>query len=544
VVVCNPIGDDYIRAHRALRHFAERLQRAGFAVLRFDFHGTGDSSGDERDPDRLPTWLGDIGRAIEELRRRHNVDEVCLAGLRLGATLAMVAAAERGDVDSVILWGPYLTGEAFVRESTGLHRMHRLLEPQSFALEPKEWYAGGEEALGFLLTPQTIDELAHVDLGAVAKPARHALVIGSKNVPSEEKLLAQLAGQGVETEYRHLPGHQFLITTPHHAQVPDEVLNTMVGWLSNHHLERSGSPSPPPLAEARPASLAEQPLFYGQDESLFGILHEPARRRPGERPAIVMLNAGTVHRIGPHRMSVTMARRWAGLGFPVLRVDLPGIGDSPAPIGRPENQCYPDGGVDAVQRAMSALQSKTGATRFLVLGLCSGGDLAFQVGLKDPRVTGAVIMNPRTFCVHDLELVETYKRARYYLDSFLDVHKLRRLFTGQVQLGRALEMLWTNIKGVARRRRVNAEVTSTVNDVPACLRLMAGRGVDTFLVVTEHDPGVEYVDRHFGRGMRELKGVKGFRRADFKGTDHTFTSLFAQNLVANTITEHFAERYS
>src|SRR4051812_29243924 len=83
VVVCNPIGDDYTRAHRPLRHLAERLARAGVAVLRFDFHGTGDSSGDERDPARVATWVDDIDLAADELRRRSGCTAICLAGLRL-----------------------------------------------------------------------------------------------------------------------------------------------------------------------------------------------------------------------------------------------------------------------------------------------------------------------------------------------------------------------------------------------------------------------------------------------------------------------------
>ena len=37
VVLCPPVGADLVRAHRALRHLAERLARAGFDVLRFDF---------------------------------------------------------------------------------------------------------------------------------------------------------------------------------------------------------------------------------------------------------------------------------------------------------------------------------------------------------------------------------------------------------------------------------------------------------------------------------------------------------------------------
>src|SRR5947207_597585 len=90
IVICNPLGDDLCRAHRPLRHLAERLAAGGFPVLRFDYRGTGDSAGDEREPARVAGWLGDIARAVEELRARAGVSRVSLVGLRAGATLAAV----------------------------------------------------------------------------------------------------------------------------------------------------------------------------------------------------------------------------------------------------------------------------------------------------------------------------------------------------------------------------------------------------------------------------------------------------------------------
>ena len=104
VVLCNPIGDDYIRAHRVIRHIAESLSAVGFPVLRFDFHGTGDSAGTEEDPGRVDFWLDDIDLAIEELRKLSGVGQFTLAGLKLGATLAVVAAERRDDIEGLILW--------------------------------------------------------------------------------------------------------------------------------------------------------------------------------------------------------------------------------------------------------------------------------------------------------------------------------------------------------------------------------------------------------------------------------------------------------
>jgi hypothetical protein len=80
-------------------------------------------------------------------------------------------------------------------------------------------------------------------------------------------------------------------------------------------------------------------------------------------------------------------------------------------------------------------------------------------------------------------------------------------------------------------------------DVPECLQLMAKRGVDTFLLVAVHDPGVDYVDVHFGKRMQALASVANYRREDLQGTDHTFTSVWAQQHVRATVKEHLARRH-
>ncbi|HSD86117.1 MAG TPA: alpha/beta fold hydrolase, partial [Kofleriaceae bacterium] len=504
VVLCNPLGDDYVRAHRSLRHLAEDLCAAGFPVLRFDFHGTGDSAGNERDPGRLAAWRRDLGTAIDELRRQSGAAKVAVVGLRLGATIAAEVASQRDDVASVVLWHPFIDGSSFTSETLRMHRMHRMLEPKSFAAGPTE-YADGEEALGFFLTKETIADLERVDLMTLPRrPAPHVLVIGAANVPAEGPLQERLRALGAEVTYRHLPGHKFLISIPHRSTVPQDVIDAIVGWLADTHstLDATAPRSVPRPDRHEASQFVEEPLVFGTTHRLFGILVKPVRDRArSDLPAIIMINAGTVHRIGPHRLYVELARELAELGFHVLRMDLSGIGDSPVASGD-ENLTYPATGLADCQAAMTALGERVGAQRFIFAGLCSGADITFQLGVKDDRVAGVVMMNPLTFCVQDPAFVEGYKGARYYQNTFFNKWSWLRLLRGEVDLVRVAKMLAPKVKGLAAR--VVDRVRPITNggddhaDVPAYLRMMAERGIDTFLVVTEHDPGVDYVDVHFG----------------------------------------------
>src|SRR5262249_39339587 len=125
VILCPPLGSDYICAYRAWRRLAERLASMGFDVLRFDYEGTGGSSGDLEEPCRVRAWLDNIEQVITEARKLTGSSEVALVGLRIGAVLALHAAAGRGGVDRLVLWSAFRSGRAYVRELKALSRLSR-----------------------------------------------------------------------------------------------------------------------------------------------------------------------------------------------------------------------------------------------------------------------------------------------------------------------------------------------------------------------------------------------------------------------------------
>jgi len=526
IVICNPIGDDLCRAHRPLRHLAERLAAAGFPVLRFDYRGTGDSSGDEHESGRVAGWLSDVALAAEEVRARSGVGRVSLVGLRAGATLAAVAA-RANEVDSVVLWSGYPTGAAFVEDIVRTHRLHRKLEPHAFSGGPPA--AGGEEALGFFLSDETIAGLRALDLAEV--PGPRALLVGREGDP--------MAAVWPGAERRIVPEDRFLIVPPHQGPLPAEALAAIEGWLAEVYAREGNGAHLARPARVTPIAGEEAHVIPGAP-SLFAILHRPVAPAAA-LPGIVLVNAGCVPRMGPHRQYVPLARQWAGMGFPVLRLDLSGIGDSPAAAGAEENRTYPPGALAELDRALRWMETVTGAKRFVLVGLCSGADLAFSAA-DDRRVDGIVMMNPRTFCVYELGQVESYKGGRWYQDSLHRKESWAKLFRGEVDLVRVARAVAPRAAQLIGRK-VRRLVKRGDDSVPGRLRALCARGVDVSLIVAPHDPGIDYVDANFGAGMRALGTVPNFQRITIDGTDHTFTALWAQKRIDKLVTKHLVAQH-
>jgi amino acid adenylation domain-containing protein len=157
-VICNPFGQEEIRAHSVLHTFADYLARGGFHVLRFDYYGTGDSEGEDVDVS-FDAWIDDVLRADDEIRRRGACRRSVWLGLRLGATAAALASARSSDAPrKLLLWEPVIDGPTYLRELERAHIRERSdLYERRWARDPKLRARIGEEAqsefLGYPITP-------------------------------------------------------------------------------------------------------------------------------------------------------------------------------------------------------------------------------------------------------------------------------------------------------------------------------------------------------------------------------------------------------
>jgi pimeloyl-ACP methyl ester carboxylesterase len=131
---------------------------------------------------------------------------------------------------------------------------------------------------------------------------------------------------------------------------------------------------------------------FGLDCGLIGTLTLP-RGRPS-RMGLVLFNSGVVHRVGPHRINVKLARQLAERGVASIRFDLHGMGDSARANGA---LAYDAQVVCDLQDAMSLLEQHAGTQRFVLLGFCSGAQQSYLAAEKDHRVDTIVLYDAFAF---------------------------------------------------------------------------------------------------------------------------------------------------
>ena len=181
------------------------------------------------------------------------------------------------------------------------------------------------------------------------------------------------------------------------------------------------------LAQPQAERFSEQAALLGRDGSLVSIIARPPLWQRGDRPAIVILNTGIIHRVGHHRMYVTLSRALAGCGYTVVRFDFSGIGDSPPAKDRmpPVAAC-----LEQIRDVIDSIERSYHIERFVLIGLCSGADHAILHACHDARVVGLVLMDPTlppTFRYYIHYVLQRLPYLRHWLSILTRRSGLKRM---------------------------------------------------------------------------------------------------------------------
>lgn len=574
VVLCAPWGREAVCTHATLRDLAGRLVEAGLPVLRFDAHGCGDATGADTDADRVGAWRRSIHAAADTLRRRAGVRRVVLVGLRLGAMLALQAASERDDVAACVALMPVASGRRYLRELQALRgQTDTDADPQA------DWDVGG-----FVLTAETRAALRALDLAALAVaprlPAERLLVIERADLPSDSSAwCAPLQARGVAVRSLQVDGYDAMMLDPHLARVPGPMCHAVTAWLEALQPSSADLSDEATVRVVRSAAhlclvagpgqvepTLRVPGSEGRDSReavvripspsgwLHGVLATPADGVPATQ-AILILNAGATRRIGPGRLWVSAARRLAPHGAWVLRLDLAGLGDSPAAPGTSGGEVYAPGAVAQALAALRFLREQVGGgVPLRLLGLCAGAYHGLRTALAalDPAAgpppvalvpDTVIVINPLTFDWRPgmrldapLPAHRVAREMARYRDGLLSAAQWRRVLAGGVDLRNPLRVVARSL--VARLVRLGGGVR---DGVPGrALRRLDAAGVRLVFLLADDEPGEALLRTWGGREVDRLQAAGRLVIVPCPGADHTFTTAASRSRLLDRLAEHLA----
>jgi alpha/beta superfamily hydrolase len=408
-VLCSAFGAERNHSHRLLVEWARELCRHGYPALRFDYRGTGDSSGRFEDL-AVGDHLDDIAAAVAELERWTGAPCGGLLGLRLGASLAALASARMGGLRRLVLWEPVADGRAYrdqlLRVTMANELAHAGARHWSRDAIRQEIAAGGRAFVdGFPLKAAMYESLASVEPGRCAGLAAARVLIvqidrGAGGPPRREmeELRRSFAERG-EACLETAEAPPVWLRTRQYLWRPPELFGKTRRWIGAAAGPGTGRLHlPPELPGAAGATrgaeyghIRERPVHFSvAGQTVWGILHLP----PGPaaaRPRVIMLAAGETPRSAVFYSG--LARTLAAAGWPTLRFDPRGIGDSHGEIDtasvaevfvRIQNGLL----VPDALAAIDFLDEELGPAPNVLTGLCGGAVTAVYAAASDPRVAG------------------------------------------------------------------------------------------------------------------------------------------------------------
>lgn len=544
VLLCPPMGIDAICTYFTYRSLATRLAGEGFAVLRFDYDGTGDSAGSDDDPDRVPAWKESVQLAAEVLLST-GVQRLAFAGIRVGGLLAAYETHRRGATDALVLWDPCLSGATFIRQEQARYKL---------AFGSRTDRAGAVNGLGIRFHPHTVAGLRGLDVTGLKGPLAHrTLMLTNPDGPPARRVIDRMTGK--VDDWAEATGQSALLNPPQQTP-PIPVIDRIVGWLSD--VFEDAPAVPVHESSGRPASIvatsqhgpvSERFVSLGPS-GLFGIVTEPAQ--PRTAPTIVFICEGNTPHVGQSRMWVELARRWAACGFRVLRWDLSGNGDSEA---RPGQEAHVQGAIEAFQdvdEVLSAISADDPSDVVLV-GLCAGAYQSLEAALSlTPR--GVCLLNPiLTLHMpedddHGLRQAKPATRAWLLRAARGPVRRLARRRSEEhvTRWGNALtDAAW--VAALARRSVAPAwlwrpVVALCIKNPPIhSLERAVRLGVDVLLLCNEAD--LQPIRLGATKRLARLAAADAFHLEVLHDLDHSILDLAQRGEVMDYLTHYLLARH-
>ncbi|MDO9235243.1 MAG: hypothetical protein Q7U28_04310 [Aquabacterium sp.] len=551
VVLCATHGQEYMSAHQTMHALAAQLASGGHPCLRFDHAGCGDSM----DPPEsavlkgIAAWPQGIGEAIDHVKALTGASAVVLIGFRLGATMAALAAQGRTDVAALVAWAAPLKGRVFAREWSlwGLSTLARTGLPAPVGSDDLE-------AGGFVLTANDAQFLKTVDLLALSEPAApRVLLVDPDQAPADAAWHNRLVSLGAQVDRIQPQGLGAMLRVPHFSVVPQPALNQIAKWVGQLP-QPWGSPkalslSGPAVVSVPTQGLHETAFWLDSASPLSAVLTQPLRglidKANLPQVGVLMINTGGEHRIGTNRMYTRWARTWAAQGWISLRIDLPGLGNSPAKDGEPACEIHQRQATQDILAAVTHMQTGHGLQQVHLIGLCSGAFHALSAAFEGVPIRSVTAINQMVYFWQDNMPLAGEGSAAVVVAitqnvgrNLSDPQRWLKLLRGEVHVRVILRAL-------ARRQKQRFELAfrslaryvrwPLKHDLHTSLLQAAASGKHVHLIFSEGESGLTMVQEQAGQAVTRLIKHQQMTVTVMPQTDHTFTQQHAQQALFDVV---------
>lgn len=270
-------------------------------------------------------------------------------------------------------------------------------------------------------------------------------------------------------------------------------------------------------------NIKEEIITAGQ-HSVVGILTYGASG--ASMPTVVIFNAGVIHKTGPNRLHVKLARRLAAEGYNVFRFDYGGQGDSIARTDGPASSSY-------ITNALDLVDKKTGGGGFVLTGICSGAEDAYSTAMSDSRIKGVILINGTGLELDQFRKLypdaEKSIQLRYYKKSMAKADRWLKVLKGK---SGALKL--SKIKFIVRQlfRKQAPQKQSPTIQATASFEALRKKNIGLLLVLAEGSTAYDLIRIAYGD-----KGLEGIECRIMKNVDHIITPIWAQEELFDLVME-------
>lgn len=395
VLICGSLGKEAMDSARLHRALAEGLASRGFAVLRFDYLGTGDSAFAQVRDDAVANWIASVGHALDYLRLIGSESATAI-GIRAGCLIVQEYLAQSGrspKISRVVYLDPAATGRRYFREHTTLFRV---------AVGEDADTPGEVSVIGGRFSHHAATEFAMLRMEAAPVSAHgvgDVLLVGRPD-ETDQRLTALAAAEGVDSVVADgLPE----CARPRDVLLPIPVaaLDSIVEWLdakcptsTYRVVPQYRSTATMPAQGPGQVDVVETIERIGLT-GLFAIRTRPRLRGLTPVKTVVFFVTAKDLHVGPTREWVELSRRLAAAGSQAVRWDPAALGLSGHINRDPYRSVFSKADLaDALAVARHACQD---AGELELVGVCSGAWYAARtarsIGARSTVIVNLVSWN-------------------------------------------------------------------------------------------------------------------------------------------------------